>query len=536
MNQDQVTLACSILVLAGLAAFYLLRRAKLRRARNWPITDGHVDSSAVTLSSGGEQHGSAAYYAELKYSYRVHGQEYRGRLRRRFILKGRADNWIRSYLSSKGLTVRYNPGKASDSVLLEADHAASAAGHLHPCLIFLLVLLGLLSGAALAQTPSDYTNDLPSVQRVQAEIKGSDPTDTLARQVAVFTYLQSYIERIKYARTVRGPYTATEQEKRNAYSLAAYQISQGYAKTHTPAEAAAFERLHGQYELKSDFYADWSKRLIGSQAVDATTAAQAVYAASEKKFHDQIKKDLAPDPSVQSHTVNAQGLSNDPTAVATRRCLELGGDSIACVSKGFVGGLVSTFTGGTDLGELTGPGMAGPFLSGTYGNSSATSLAFSDSTVTLNKCGVLSDDSYPYTLSKSSSLQVTIATSPRPILLTMRPDGSLTGPGPITVDGRIITGYNVETVQHYKDGYPAGSSTTRTPVYASRTDRCSVGTLAAPPPPRPASAPTHEDAGLLGALTSFVGPVAPADLPGIRMQGKYNGPTGMLMEFAGDAA
>src|SRR3989441_13256895 len=28
---------------------------------------------------------------------------------------------------------------------------------------------------------SDYTNDLPSVERVKAEIKGSDPTDTFAR-------------------------------------------------------------------------------------------------------------------------------------------------------------------------------------------------------------------------------------------------------------------------------------------------------------------------------------------------------------------
>jgi hypothetical protein len=64
------------------------------------------------------------------------------------------------------------------------------------CLACSRSLLGQAAGA-------DYTNDLPSVERVRAEIKGSDPTDTLARQVAVFTYLQAYIDRIKYNRTVR---------------------------------------------------------------------------------------------------------------------------------------------------------------------------------------------------------------------------------------------------------------------------------------------------------------------------------------------
>src|SRR6185369_17848588 len=72
-----------------------------------------------------------------------------------------------------------------------------------------IALLCLLCSSipVLAQTTSaDYTNDLPSVERVKAEIKGSDPTDTLARQVAVFTYLQSYIDRIKSNRSQRGSF------------------------------------------------------------------------------------------------------------------------------------------------------------------------------------------------------------------------------------------------------------------------------------------------------------------------------------------
>jgi hypothetical protein len=88
---------------------------------------------------------------------------------------------------------------------------------LTPRLILFAALLCLTCCNALAQTTnSDYTNDLPSVDRVKAEIKGSDPTDTLARQVAVFTYLQTYIDRIKYNRSVRGPYTPGEQRMMGA--------------------------------------------------------------------------------------------------------------------------------------------------------------------------------------------------------------------------------------------------------------------------------------------------------------------------------
>lgn len=48
------------------------------------------------------------------------------------------------------------------------------------------------------------------LDRVKNEVKGSDPTDTMARQVAVFTYFGQSIQRIKANRSVRSPYTADE--------------------------------------------------------------------------------------------------------------------------------------------------------------------------------------------------------------------------------------------------------------------------------------------------------------------------------------
>ena len=122
LNQENFVMAISFAFVGAVVVFWLLKRAKLRRAHNWPTEVGHVESTAVVLKSGGGQPGAAAYYAELKYSYTVQGQTYSGGLSRRFILKGRADKWIAKYANGEPLTVRYNPGKAKDSVLLDTDN------------------------------------------------------------------------------------------------------------------------------------------------------------------------------------------------------------------------------------------------------------------------------------------------------------------------------------------------------------------------------------------------------------------------------
>src|SRR6201996_2802026 len=95
----------------------------------------------------------------------------------------------------------------------------------------------VLAAVAIAQAPpasGDYTASLPSVEKVKSQLKGTDPTDTVARQVAVFTYLQTYISRIKDNRKYGGPFTSGEQKLMGDYSLAAYQLSQDFAKTHSP--------------------------------------------------------------------------------------------------------------------------------------------------------------------------------------------------------------------------------------------------------------------------------------------------------------
>ena len=418
----------------------------------------------------------------------------------------------------------------------------------HLRLILFAALLCLACGSVLAQSASpDYTNDLPSVDRVKAEIKGSDPTDSLARQVAVFTYLQAYIDRIKYNRSYSGPYTPGEQRARGAYSLAAYQTSQDYAKTHTPDEAKAFERLHGQYEMNSEFYKDWSKRLIGPQSAAAYKGAEAGLAATQQAHVDSIKRAneeaLA---QAQAHSTNAQGLSNDPTAVATRRCLELGGSNIACMGKGFMSGLMDMVGFGDKAQEsFIGPGRAGVVLSALYKGSPGAGMAFNENAASTTSCGDLTPVGYPYNIQKQgTSIRVLVHNEPNPFTLTMRPDGGFTGPGLISVTGKIITGYDTVTKTQMIDGRAAMfdecngpcQTTSRTPVYSPKTERCTVGSLSAPPKRKPEPAqpaqPSGAGSGLLGMLTETLntGEMTMNAEDGFRMVGKYSGGR-LLLDF-----
>ena len=406
--------------------------------------------------------------------------------------------------------------------------------------IALLCLVGSNVPLLAQATSSDYTNDLPSVERVKAEIKGSDPTDSLARQVAVFTYLQAYIDRIKSNRNPRGSFTPGESKMWNAYRNAAYEISQAYAKTHTPAEAEAFERLHGRYEMDGPFREDWSKRLMGPQSASAYKNAETGLAAAGERAYqremEQYKKDRAAQQAADRQINGAPGLlSDDPTAVATRRCLELGGDPVGCTGKGLHAGFLDWIGFGNDVQEkLLGPGIAGVILRGVYKNpSTVTALNFGEDNVALDGCGKLDEDVRNYSMEKRSGLiRITIDNEPNPIVLTMRADGGLTGPGLIDVKGHVIVGYFTET--QYVNGVATG--TTRTPDYRPAMGRCTIGSLVAPPNPKPLPpGQLADDQSPIGVLTGVLGTLSPdAGEAGLRMTGQYGGGQ-MFLDFRGNS-
>ena len=208
-------------------------------------------------------------------------------------------------------------------------------------------------------------------------------------------------------------------------------------------------------------------------------------------------------------------------------------------------GIISLFTGGasTGLSDLTGPGRSGIVLSGTY-RSATTSINFGPGSAGIDRCADLVEDPAPYTIRKSAAgAQIVLEIAPRPISLSMRPDGSLLGPGLTVVTGQVIVGYHTVTTTQMINGVRAApgqcrgpcQTITRVPNYAPKTVRCSIASFAPPPPAPPNAAAAQADDGIIGAIGGMMNAVSPASEPGLRMEGKYFSPSGLILDFAGDA-
>jgi hypothetical protein len=423
------------------------------------------------------------------------------------------------------------------------------AGRRHPNVIVHLLAFALSCSAALAQAPpaaSDYTAALPSVEKVKTQLKGTDPTDTIARQVAVFTYLQTYITRIRDARKYNGPFTPGEEKMLGEYARAAYQLSQDFSKTHSPEEVKAFQQVEGRYEIMNAL--SWIKQLQGQQAADTYRGAESNLAQSyqqhEEKLQQQMKQDqsggrssIAGDAVLDPTGMFARAEANRVNDPELRRCLELGGSLDACEGIGALEGMASLlmpFGGKTDSNEPQ--GVAGVVFIGNYHSSAQLpSLSFGAGSATIQDCGSLVADGHDYTIRKSgNTVQFVLANEPEPIVVTLQPDGTISGPGSVLVKGRIITGYTTTTNTVMVNGAPAaaqgyycnGPCTTSSsvPNYAPKTERCTIGSMSLVHP-KPVETP-KTGIGFLDELGK-TGPLA----TGFRMTGRYVDGSGLTMDF-----
>ena len=391
-----------------------------------------------------------------------------------------------------------------------------------------LLLVASCAFSVFAQTTNPaYLADMPSVDRVKAATQGTDPTDTLERQVAVFTYLSQYINRIKKP---SAPYTPDESRVKFSYDSAAYQIQQDYNKTHTQAENGAFDNKQFNYMLNNGD--EWARKLIGPQSAAAYTSTLNDLSTRQKAHVDAINK---ANEDAKNAAASNGGSSNDPTVVAARRCAELGGTTGGCATKGLGAGMLALVGGDQLTDQLDAMQTIGVYLSGGWAGNGA-GIGFEVGNAKL-ACGKLVPEPYAYKLQRTSSgVQVFVSSSPN-MTFAMRPDGSLVGPGYVTVSGKIIVGYNnsTTTVPGCTAAYGACTRTVSTPIYAPATARCNFATLAAPTPTHQATGAAANDGTFGGGLFSFFSSIVTTPDPGIRMNGKFLSPSGLILDFEGDA-
>lgn len=289
-----------------------------------------------------------------------------------------------------------------------------------------------------------------------------------------------------------------------------------------------------------------------------------LYNANEKKANDQLN---APPPGV------AYGAPQPPKNAeerAMRRCVSSGRLPSSCTGNSLLGAfgqMLNSVVPGMNKEAQTGPTMAGVFEGA--GN---WRLDFIDGGVLVN-CAYLSPNQESYSLDfKSGRPQLVIATRPKPLVLTLRADGTIAGPGPVIIDGVIASGTGgggstpghteshqtttTERVNANQLGAHSGdqatyagggtydvSHTTTQNTYVAGTSTPTYTTFS----PRRVTCPalnlsskgarvgiqTMQTDLLKGMLGGDKGPPTP---PGIRMQGIFAASTGFSVQFFPESA
>ncbi len=229
---------------------------------------------------------------------------------------------------------------------------------------------------------------------------------------------------------------------------------------------------------------------------------------------------------------------------AMRRCVSSGRLSTTCAGNGLLGAftqMVSQVLPGADKK----PQQPGPNMAGVYEGVGHWRFDFIDGGVLVN-CAELSPNQESYSLDlKSGHATLTIDTTPRPLVLAVHKDGTITGPpGPVTINGVIAAGYvsgSAGTGATQKDQYGnlydasgnrvQGNANNGYTRFAPRRATC------------PAINLSSKGAGVgvqtmeTDLLKSMVGgEKGPATPPGIRMHGIFAAATGFSVQFFPESA
>ena len=168
---------------------------------------------------------------------------------------------------------------------------------------------------------------------------------------------------------------------------------------------------------------------------------QELYAAAVAKANPQPAVSAAPTtPSNGSQNYQTPAPPQNEEERAMRRCVSSGRLPATCTGNsllGMFGQMVSQVLPGADKQPAPGPVMAGVFE-----GAGSWRLDFIDGGVLVN-CSFLSPNQESYRLDFDNRAALIIDTTPKPLVLTLRADGTLAGPpGQVVIDGVVAAGYH----------------------------------------------------------------------------------------------
>ena len=215
-----------------------------------------------------------------------------------------------------------------------------------------------------------------------------------------------------------------------------------------------------------------------------------------------------------------------------RRCAESGRSEMQCMMEGLGKSFMDMTTSAVPgLGALLKRDpIHGIRMGGVYPGTNKLSFTFFAEYVTVG-CGDLEQSTREYTTAiVPEGVRITISNEPRPIVLTMRADGRLAGPGPTDITGQVVVGYEQWT-RTWSDGRVEPYTK---PVYQTFTRRCNIGSLAGAGPSPAEGTASNAMASVMSVLG---GSDAPKPTPaGLRMGGEYGTQAALDIEFRPEGA
>ena len=168
---------------------------------------------------------------------------------------------------------------------------------------------------------------------------------------------------------------------------------------------------------------------------------QDIYNANVAKAEEQMKAAPAP---AQSGGYGQPTPPKTPEEREMRRCVSSGRLPATCTGNQLLGAFGQMLNSVVKITKD--PPPPGPEMAGVFQGAGGWRIDFIDDGVLVN-CSYLSPNQEPYTINFSNGRAIlTILTTPRPLVLTVHADNTITGPpGPVTIDGVVAGGYTPGT-------------------------------------------------------------------------------------------
>ena len=418
-----------------------------------------------------------------------------------------------------------------------------------------------------------YLSEFPNIDAVVRSMKVSDTHATVLRAMGAFYQLSEIIKALSGQRENGGllPDEKTFLQHYDNAQAALIQLGQKqlpgqqFSLATNPYHFSSTDPKFGFEGIP--VWVTFLSPTLQAQFAQMVGGNSPAYNAKIQQERQHAMQTLQAD--AQAAAEQAKPMRQDPGSVAMRHCMESGRSDMECLSEGLKVGLVD-LAGGNPLKGIVPETAPGLRLSGVYA-AGGIGIGFDQSTATVT-CGDLIPIPLPYSVQRTASqLMITVPISPKPLLLSYKADGRLSGPGPIDVAGRVVvggasattsTGYQEHTetttqqrqidaaeAQNYAGTdsvhtngmeYSVDTPVTTTTYEAApvrqfsvptkaKTERCNASLLP----------PTASSVKISDALTQLLGTQASKSAntaPGLRLAGTYAAPGGLKIEFRDDSA